>query len=111
MTWEILLTVLVVAVAVFTVFDMVRTSRRRRRKRAEAKADEFAVAVLAAIMAPAVAQVGELVKPADIKYGDKVCWSSADHSKHVHYVAGFDGDPGPSADGVHMRPFELRRKK
>lgn len=111
MTWGNLLIVFVAAVIVFTVVDIIRTSRRRRRKRAEAKADEFATAVLAAIMAPAMAQLGELVESSDIKYGDKVCWSSADHSEHVHYVAGFDGDPGPSPDGVHMRPFELRRKK
>lgn len=50
----------------------------------------------------------EPVAVKEIKHRDEVCWHSADGSRHEHYQAGYDGDPGPSEDGLHARPLTPR---
>lgn len=47
----------------------------------------------------------EPIKITDIKHRDAVCWHSTDGRRHEHYIAGYDGDPGPSTDGIHARPL------
>ncbi|GAA1642753.1 hypothetical protein GCM10009700_31940 [Brevibacterium sanguinis] len=47
----------------------------------------------------------EPIKITDIKHKDEVCWHSTDGRRHEHYFAGYDGDPGPSTDGIHARPL------
>lgn len=50
----------------------------------------------------------EPVAVKDIKHRDRVCWHSDDGRRHEHYLAGYDGDPGPSETGLHARPITPR---
>lgn len=102
---------IVFGVLSFCITDYTRRVYRRRIKQLEKEKAErdLAEAMRRAFIATVAAQAGaDLVEPIqveDIKYGDKVCWHPHDMSDHQHYVAGYDGDPGPSADGVHARPI------
>ena len=100
----ILLAAASVAMSVYT--------RRVYRRRVEELEDELTtrrlaeqirMAVVSRIAAQAGADLVEPVRVEDIKYGDKMCWHPEDMSDHQHYVAGYDGDPGPSTDGIHAR--------
>ena len=105
---------IVIAVIFICIVDYSRRVYRRRIKQLEKeKAErELAEAMRRALISTIAAQAGtNLVEPVrveDIKYGDKVCWHPHDMSDHQHYVAGYDGDPGPSTDGVHARPIDQK---
>ena len=79
--------------------------RRELRERLEAGRAEFERQLLEALTG---ATAMEVVPPAEIRRGDKVCWTSQDRSAHEHYEAGFNGDAGPSETGVHARPVRQR---
>lgn len=102
---------IVIAILSFCLADYSRRVYRRRIKQLEKEkaARDLDDAMRRGIMASIAAQAGaHLVEPVpveNIKYGDKVCWHTHDMSDHQHYVAGYDGDPGPSTDGVHARPI------
>lgn len=109
---DVYLLLAVTVVLVFTVTDITRRSLERRRlvkRRAEAQAAMKAAAEK--YLDSLSAHAGEIVRPEDIRYGDRVCWATTDRSQHEHYVAGFDGDPGPSTEGLHLRSSDLRREK
>lgn len=99
------LTIVVSATAVVSI----RRVYRRRLLELEAKLAAHALSetlrsgLAAALAARAGADLVEPIRVEDIKYGDKVCWRQTDGSNHQHYVAGYDGDPGPSTDGIHAR--------
>lgn len=112
--------ILAVIAAAVVIWLCVRTSRSNRATKAalaetqaaieEQKARENAAEDrkfrTMALISALTGQVPiEPVNVADIKHRDKVCWHSLDGSRHEHYVAGYDGDPGPSADGIHARPI------
>lgn len=102
---------IVIAVISFCIADYSRRVYRRRIKQLEKEkaerelAEAMRRAFIATVAAQALVDLVEPVKVEDIKYGDKVCWHPHDMSDHQHYVAGYDGDPGPSTDGVHARPI------
>lgn len=105
-----LLTVFVSATAVVMAVRFRRVYRRRvfeleKELAARRLAEELRRAFVARLAAQAGADLVEPIRVEDIKYGDKVCWHPHDMSDHKHYVAGYDGDPGPSTDGVHARPI------
>lgn len=109
MTIELFLLSVVISAVVFTIADYtLRKLRRRRevRERAEALelADRFMARMFGVIR-------GEEVAPDAIKNGDQILWWSTDGQQHEHYTAGFDGDPGPSADGKHVRPIHQGEQK
>lgn len=102
---EILATLVVITIA-STITDLIiRSIRRRRQKRHEqahaeavALADEYMERVFGIVRA-------EAVELSDIKYGEHIFWGNDDHTVQKNYVAGFDGDPGPSTEGHHVRPI------
>lgn len=98
---EIILLAIVAAVVGFTAADMAaRTVRRRRARRQAAEVAGMMQGLAVALVRPPM----ESVKAEDIKYGDRICWTGPNHA-HEHYIAGFDGDPGPSREGQHARPI------
>lgn len=97
-------TVLVVTLSV-TMDLIIRTIRRHRQKqhiKAHAEAVEIADEYLERVFGIVRAEPVEL---ADIKYGEHIFWGNDDHTVQKNYVAGFDGDPGPSTEGHHVRPI------
>ena len=92
-----------------TAVVSIRRVYRRRLLELEAKlaahelSETLRRGIATALAARAGADLVEPIRVDDIKYGDKVCWRQTDGSNHQHYVAGYDGDPGPSADGIHAR--------
>ena len=103
-----LFTILVSAVSVAMVVRLRRIYRRRLQELEAALAahelsETLRRGIATALAARAGADLVEPIRVEDIKYGDKVCWRQTDGSNHQHYVAGYDGDPGPSADGIHAR--------
>lgn len=112
MTIELILTtagiVLLAAIMNVTIETIFRCARRRREAREQAAALEAADRFMARVFGVVR---GEQVAPADIKYGDKILWWSDDGEQHEHYTAGFDGDPGPSTDGKHVRPVHQGEQK
>lgn len=107
---EIVLTTVVVIVLLLVVVDLVVRARQRRLRQQQRAMDRMAKMIVGQMLAGASA-AGELVRPENIKCGDEMCWVSRDRKEHEHYVAGFDGDSGPSAEGLHMRPLNVRREK
>ncbi|MGZ1491506.1 hypothetical protein [Brevibacterium sediminis] len=105
------LTALALSITVTVIYERTRRRQKARIRQLENEraARELGEKMRRAFMATLAAQAGtNLVEPVrveDIKYGDKVCWHPHDMSDHQHYVAGYDGDPGPSTDGVHARPI------
>lgn len=102
---------IVIAVISFCIADYSRRVYRRRIKQLEKElaardlADSLRRSFVAAMAAQAGAPLVEPVRLEDIKFGEEVCWRPKDGSDHQHYVAGYDGDPGPSTAGVHARPI------
>lgn len=102
---------IVVAVLSFVISDYTRRVYRRRVKELEKElaarrlGEELRRAFVARLAAQAGADLVEPIQVKEIKYGDRVCWHPEDMSDHQHYVAGYDGDPGPSTDGIHARPI------
>lgn len=121
MSNEAILTMIAVVCAIISIacFDYVRRALKRRAKiKAEEQEREFALKLqkrinemhdrVAVAMAAAVGQIPiRQCRVEDIKYGETVCWRSEDFQQHSDYVAGYDGDPGPSADGFHGKPIVL----
>lgn len=105
----ILPTLIVVIFVAFLISDLMRRDLKRKTKKLENKlaahqaAEELRRGIMAGLAAQAGADLVEPIRVEDIKYGDKVCWRQTDGSNHQHYVAGYDGDPGPSTDGIHAR--------
>lgn len=106
----IVLSVLVVVMFMaFLIADLKRRDHKRKEKELQNKlaahqlAEELRKGFAAQLAAQAGADLVEPIRVEDIKYGDKVCWRQTDGSNHQHYVAGYDGDPGPSTDGIHAR--------
>lgn len=102
---------IVIAILSFCIADYSRRVYRRRIKQLEKEkaardlADQLRRGLMASIAAWSGTSLVEPIPVEDIKYGDKVCWHPHDMSDHQHYIAGYDGDPGPSADGIHARPI------
>lgn len=102
---------IVIAVIFICIVDYARRTHKRRVKQLENQkaAHDLGEQMRRAFAARLAAQAGiNLIEPVqveDIKYGDTVHWHPHDMSDHQHYVAGYDGDPGPSTDGVHARPI------
>lgn len=107
---ETVLTTIVGIVLVLVVVDVIVRVRQRRLRQRQRAMDRMAEVIVGQMLAGASA-AGELVRPESIKCGDEVCWVSSDRKQHEHYVAGFDGDSGPSIEGLHMRPLNVRREK
>ena len=113
MSNEAILTMVAVVCAIISItcFDLTRRALKRREKE-RAKAQEAAEEVrdrVAVAMAAAVGQVPiRQCHVEDIKFGDTVCWRSEDWKDHTDYVAGYDGDPGPSPEGFHGKPLFLK---
>lgn len=119
MSSEAILTMISVVCAVISIacFDFVRRALKRRakareeeqrredlltmQKRINEMKDRVAVAMAAAVGQVPIRQC----HAEDIKYGDTVCWPSEDWQQHTDYVAGFDGDTGPSPEGFHGKPI------
>lgn len=103
------------AVISFVICDIIRRRRDRERRRRLEKTQKILNEMRSGFLANLAAQAGgDLVEPIqveEIKYGDRVCWHPEDMSDHQHYVAGYDGDPGPSTDGVHARPIAQRGER
>lgn len=102
---EVLASFVVVVIMSVTMDLIIRVIRRRRQKQhikahkeAVALADEYMERVFGIIRA-------EPVELSDIKYGEHIFWGNNDHTVQKSYVAGFDGDPGPSHEGHHVRPI------
>ncbi|MGW9002221.1 hypothetical protein [Brevibacterium casei] len=104
---------LAIGVAIYAIRSNIKTRRaideqRKLLAAAEAKKKterEQARQVMALLGALSGQTPVEPVAVKDIKHRDEVCWHSADGSRHEHYQAGYDGDPGPSKDGLHARPL------
>lgn len=72
------------------------------RKQLEREQARQVMALIGALTGrPAV----EPVAVKDIKHQEEVCWHSDDGRRHEHYLAGYDGDPAPSENGIHARPI------
>lgn len=111
MSNEAILTLVAVACAIISItcFDYVRRALNRcaKQKEEEQAAKDAEQQIRRQMMAKMLERYGVTpVSPiavTEIKNGEEVCWISPETGSHEHYTAGYDGDPGPSADGVHCR--------
>lgn len=122
MSNEAILTMIAVVCAIISIacFDYVRRALKRRAKAREQEQERESMLKMqsrinemhdrmAVAMASAVGQVPiRQCHLEDIKYGETVCWRSEDFEQHTDYVAGYDGDPGPSTHGFHGKPIVLK---
>lgn len=113
MSTDVVLTLVAVACAIISItcFDLTRRALKRR-ERDRARAQEAAEEVRDRVAVALAAAVGQVpirqCHVEDIKYGETMCWRSKDWEEHTDYVAGYDGDPGPSPDGFHGKPIVLK---
>ena len=105
---EALLAAGVAVVAAVAITDLVlRLRDARRRKRTVADTDAQRRRNAAVIAHHMMKSFGLIqVHPVavdDIKCGDHIYWQSDDQTQVQEYIAGYNGDPGPSAGGRHGR--------
>ena len=92
------LTAFVTAIIVTVLVDAWHHYRQRRRAAKAREQVERAMEQMFGLIR------AEDVDVRDIKYGDHIIWVSRDQRHHHPYVAGYDGDSGPSREGRHVRP-------
>jgi plastocyanin len=92
------------AVATYALISITISSVRlsRARRRYNDAAEQMRSAAMLAMQSVGAAAC-EDVPTHEIKFGDEICWQNPDTEEHADYTAGYDGDPGPSPEGLHLR--------